>query len=132
MAKYVYPAIFHEEESGGYSVSFPDVSGCYTQGGTLAEAVEMAEDALNIMLYTYEEENIPIAPPTDIRSLQLGDNELATLIAADTLEYRRYFDNKSVKKTLTIPNWLNTMSEREHINFSAVLQEALMERLHLT
>ncbi|MBQ3692297.1 MAG: type II toxin-antitoxin system HicB family antitoxin [Clostridia bacterium] len=128
--KYVFPAVFSEEETG-YSVRFPDVSGCYTDGENLAEAVAMAEDALNLMLYTLEEKGLPINRPSDIRSLILGENEFATLIPADTLEYRRYFDSKAVKKTLTIPSWLNTMSERENINFSAVLQEALIEKLHL-
>lgn len=128
--KYVFPAVFSEEETG-YSVRFPDVSGCYTDGENLAEAVAMAEDALNLMLYTLEEKGLPINRPSDIRSLTLGENEFATLIPADTLEYRRYFDSKAVKKTLTIPSWLNTMSERENINFSAVLQEALIEKLHL-
>lgn len=130
MAKYVFPAIFTKEDIG-YSVSFPDVPGCNTQGKTLSEALAMAADALNLMLYSCEEDGLPINKPSDIRTLKLEDNEITSLVSADTVEYRRFFDNKAVKKTLTIPNWLNTLSERENINFSAVLQDALIEKLNL-
>lgn len=130
MPKYVYPAIFHEENTG-YSVSFPDIPGCNTQGKNLPDAIAMAEDALNLMLYTFEEKEIPINTPSDIRLLSLEPNEFTTLISCDTLEYRKFFDNKSVKKTLTIPSWLNTISERANINFSSVLQEALINKLNI-
>jgi predicted RNase H-like HicB family nuclease len=130
MAKYVYPAIF-TSENVGYSVRFPDVPGCYTEGDTIAEAIEMAKDALNLTLYGAEEDGDVINPPSDIRSIKVNDNEFVSLIACDTIEYRRYFDNKAVKKTLTIPNWLNVMSERANVNFSAVLQEALIEKLNI-
>lgn len=130
MAKYVFPAILKKEDIG-YYVNFPDVPGCSTQGDTLSDALAMAEDALNLMLYTCEEDGLPINKPSDIRNIKLEDDEIASLVSADTVKYRRYFDNKAVKKTLTIPNWLNTLSEREHINFSAVLQEALIQKLNL-
>jgi predicted RNase H-like HicB family nuclease len=130
MAKYVYPAIF-TSENVGYSVRFPDVPGCYTEGDTIAEAIEMAKDALNLTLYGAEEDGDVINPPSDIRSIKVNDNEFVSLIACDTIEYRRYFDNKAVKKTLTIPNWLNVMSEKANVNFSAVLQEALIEKLNI-
>ncbi len=128
MAKYVYPAVFTKEDNG-YSVSFPDIEGCYTQGETIQEAMEMAKDALNLVLYSFEEDGIPFNPPSDIKSINVSEDDFATLVCCDTIEYRRFYDNKAVKKTLTIPNWLNTMSEREHINFSQVLQEALIEKL---
>lgn len=131
MAKYVYPAIFTAEKEGGYSVVFPDLEGCYTQGETLDEALKMAEDVLNLTLYGLEEDGKSIAPPTNIRDIKVGDDEFTTLVGCDTIEYRRYFDNKAVKKTLTIPNWLNVMSERANINFSAVLQKALMQELNI-
>ena len=131
MAKYVYPAVFTKEKEGGYSVAFPDVPGCYTQGETLSEAIEMAEDALGLMLCTCEDKELIINSPSEINSLHLADNEIATLILCDTLEVRKGIDNKAVKKTLTIPSWLNTMSMRENLNFSSILQEALMEKLGL-
>lgn len=128
MAKYVYPAIFTKEENG-YSVRFPDVPGCYTDADTLEEAMSRAKDVLNLTLYGAETDGDEISTASNIRSLKVEDDEFATLIACDTVEYRRYFDNKAVKKTLTIPNWLNTMSEEAHINFSAVLKDALIEKL---
>lgn len=131
MARYVYPALFTAESEGGYSVNFPDLEGCYTQGETLNEALEMAKDVLCLTLYGLEEDGKEIAPPSDIRSLALKDDEVSSLVACDTVEYRKFYDNKAVKKTLTIPNWLNTIAERSNVNFSQVLQEALTEKLGL-
>ncbi|MBQ1433274.1 MAG: type II toxin-antitoxin system HicB family antitoxin [Ruminococcus sp.] len=131
MPKYVYPAIFEKEPEGGYSVYFPDIEGCYTQGEDLAEAVENAEDALCLALYDLEEKSAAIKEPSDISALTVKDGDFTSLVSCDTVEYRRYFDNKAVKKTLTIPNWLNVMSERANINFSAVLQKALMQELNI-
>ncbi len=132
MAKYVYPAIFTKEKEGGYSVAFPDVPGCYTQGESLSEAMEMAQDALGLMLCTYEDKGLTIKLPSEINSFNLADNEIVTLILCDTLEVRKEIDNKAVKKTLTLPSWLNTMAERNNVNFSAVLQTALIEKLGLS
>ena len=130
MAKYAYPAVFTKEDNA-YSVSFPDVKGCYTSGSTSAEAIEMAEDALCLMLYSFEEDGLPIAPPSDVKSIETDENSFVTLIACDTVEYRKFYDNKAIKKTLTIPNWLNTLSEKAGINFSQVLQEALIQKLNI-
>lgn len=126
--RYVYPALF-SKESCGYSVSFPDVEGCVTSGETLEEAIEMAQDALCLMLYDREERKEPIPNASDISKLTCESGDFWTLIECDTLEYRKYFNNKAVKKTLSIPAWLNTMAEREDINFSAVLQRALKAEL---
>ena len=130
MAKYAYPAVFTKED-GAYSVSFPDIEGCYTFGSTEAEAIEMAEDALCLMLYSFEEDNQPIPHPSSVKEIQTDDDSFVTLIACDTIEYRKFYDNKAVKKTLTIPNWLNSLSERAGINFSQVLQEALIQKLNI-
>ena len=67
----------------------------------------------------------------EIKDIETKGNSFVTLIACDTIEYRKFYDTKSIKKTLTIPNWLNTLSEREGINFSQVLQEALMSKLNI-
>lgn len=130
MAKYAYPAIFTREEQG-YSVRFPDIEGCYTCGATIPEAIEMAQDALCLMLYDREEDGDPIPPPSDLKAIQDGTDALVSLVLCDTTEYRKYFDDRTVKKTLTIPNWLNTLAERSGVNFSAVLQDALKARLEI-
>lgn len=130
--KYIYPAVF-TKDGDFYIVKFPDIEGCYTQGETLSEAFEMAEDALCLMLYDYEEEGKKIPEPSDIKKIKVSSNDdFVSLVSCDTLEYRKFYDNKAVKKTLTIPSWLNTMSEKEGINFSSVLQNALKKELHIT
>ena len=67
--KYVYPAIFTIEKAGGYSVAFPDIPGCYTQGEDLAEAISMAEDVLSLMMSQRELESLPAPVPTELYTL---------------------------------------------------------------
>jgi antitoxin HicB len=129
VAKYVFPAIFVQESDGSFSVSFPDIESCYTQGDNLQDAYQMAEDVLCLCLYKMEEANENIPKPSNPKNIQTKDSSFVAIIGADTLEYRMFYDNKAVKKTLTIPQWLNTMAEREGVNFSNVLQSALKEKL---
>lgn len=129
--KYVYPAIFTPKENGAFSVMFPDLDGCYSCGDNLQDALEMAEDALALTLYDYETDGKPIPTPSDLSSLSHGDCEFINYIACDTIEYRKMYNNKSVKKTLTIPEWLNEAAISMNINFSQVLQEALLEKIKL-
>lgn len=130
MATYVYPAIFTKED-GGYSIRFPDFDSCYTSGSDTAEGLEMANDVLCLTLYDMEQQGKAIPAPSDISDLACGANEFATLVSCDTDWYRRYYDSKAVKKTLSIPSWLNTLAEQNALNFSQVLQEALKEKLHI-
>ena len=97
MAKYAYPAIFSPSEDGGFTVSFPDVSGCYTEGDTLAEAIEQAKDTLCLMLYDLEEREETIPLPTGINDVAKEKNDIVSLVACDTLDYRKFFDKKAVK-----------------------------------
>lgn len=120
--KTAYPAFFHNE-SDSYWVEFPDLEGCFSDGGTIAEAAINAEEALGLYLCSLMERNISIPSPSDIRKLTPTDG-FVTLIATEPLKYRK--SNKSVKKTLTIPDWLNVEAEKRHVNFSSVLQQALM------
>lgn len=131
MAKYVYPAIFTPEEGGSYSIRFPDLENCFTSGESLADGMAMAADALCLVLYDMEENGTEIPGASDLKSVQVEGAELVTLISCDTLEYRKFFNNKAVKKTLSIPAWLNTMAERQGVNFSMVLQKALQQELGL-
>ncbi len=129
--KYVYPAVFHPEAEGGYSVFFPDIRLGATQGETIAECMDMAEDFLCLALYHLEEDKKPVPPPSDSKHLPVQPEDIVTLIAADTGNYRRYYENKAVKKTLTIPAWLNQRAEDAHINFSQTLQKALKAELQI-
>ncbi|MBE6030864.1 MAG: type II toxin-antitoxin system HicB family antitoxin [Clostridiales bacterium] len=126
--KYVYPAIFTKEEKG-YSILFPDFEGCFTCGDTLEDGIMMAEDVLAFTLYAYERDNKEIPLPSNHTQLTVAANEFVNYIACDTIEYRRKYNTKAVKKTLSIPEWLNEAATRAGINCSAVLQEALKEKL---
>ena len=130
LAKYVYPAIFTEDEDG-YSVRFPDVDGCFTSGRSLQEALEMAEDALCLMLYDMEESGEAIPVASGVNNVQTEPGEFVSLIGCDTLAYRKRYGSKAVKKTLSIPSWLNEAAEKAGVNFSNVLQDALKQQLHL-
>lgn len=131
MAKYAYPAIFTPEEDGAYSISFPDLEGCYTCGDNLEDGIESAEDALALMLYEYETESRTIPEPSSLSSFALKDGEFVNYIACDTLEYRKMFCSKAVKKTLSIPEWLNEAAISMGLNFSQVLQEALLQKVQV-
>lgn len=129
MAKYAYPAIFTLENDGTYSILFPDLEGCYTCGDTLEDGLEAAEDALALILYEYEKDARPIPGPSPLHSFTLKENEFVNYIACDTMEYRKMFCSKSVKKTLSIPEWLNEAAISMGLNFSQVLQEALLQKV---
>ncbi|MCD8010302.1 MAG: type II toxin-antitoxin system HicB family antitoxin [Lachnospiraceae bacterium] len=131
MAKYAYPAIFTPEEDGGYSILFPDLEGCYTCGDDMADGLMMAEDALALVLYGYESEGRRIPNPSAVKDISLKEGEFVNFIACDTLAYRKMYNNKSVKKTLTIPEWLNEAATEANVNFSQVLQEALKAQLRI-
>ena len=126
MSNIYYPAVFHPEEVG-FSVSVPDVEGCFTQGDTLEEAVEMALDAIGLCLEGAETLPTPSLP----NSVQTEPSDFVALVAFDQLEYQKKHNNRAVKKTLTLPAWLNALAEEQHINFSSVLQTALKQQLHL-
>ncbi len=128
--KYAYPAIFTPEQ-GGYSIRFPDFENCYTSAETLAEGMEMANDVLCLTLYDMEETERPIPAASKVREVKVSGDEFVTLVACDTVEYRKFYDSRAVKKTLTIPAWLNTMAERAGVNFSMILQVALKQELHI-
>ena len=119
-----YPAVFHPEETG-YSVTIPDIEGCFTQGDTMDEAVSMAQDAIGLML-----EDQQICPKPSLPSaLSVDPGDFVVMVPFDMVEYQKQF--KPVKKTLSIPGWLNDAAEAAHINFSGVLQEGLKSELGL-
>ena len=118
MAKYSYPAIFTPEGNDVYSVLFPDIDGCYTFGDSL-------------MLFDHEIENRPIPKPSNIKDISTKEEEFVSLIMCDTIEYQKMHNKRAIKKTLTIPEWLNEAASAASINFSQVLQEALLNKLNL-
>ena len=129
MAKYVYPALF-KAEGDTIFVSFPDIENCFTQGKNMVEAIEMAEDALALSLVYMEDNKLEIPKASDLKRIE-GDG-LKSLVIADTVKYRKERSNKAVKKTLSIPSWLNEAAEKQSVNFSQVLQDALIAQVGIT
>ena len=128
--RYFFPAIFHKAEEGGFWVSFPDIPECLTQGEDISTAYEMAVDALGLaMEERIKTDDIPAASEPD--SLECEKDARVVIIELDMEDYLRRHSKKAVKKTLSIPQWLNEAALARDINFSAVLQEALMEKLGL-
>lgn len=135
MLKLVYPACFYpcEEEKGGYTVVVPDLQGCVTEGDDLAMAIEMAVDAASCWLLDVLEDGEDIPKATkDIDSIELEYADgFVSLIVLDMDAYAEKYGNKAVRKNLTIPSWLNAAAEKNNINFSSVLQEALINQLNI-
>lgn len=131
MSRLFYPAIFHKAEEGGFWVTFPDIPECMTQGEDMKQAYEMAVEALGLSVSTMEEagETLPQASSPDHIQVEEG---ILVVVEFDLSEYRRRHRSKAVKKTLSIPEWLNEAAIRENINFSQLLQEALMVKLGMS
>lgn len=129
--KLIYPACFYPCEDGGYTVIFPDLPGCITEGETLSESVDMAIDAASGWLLDTVENNEAIPHASDIKSIipDEYENGFVSIISVDLDEYSKKFGNKAIKKTLTIPAWLNSIAEKENVNFSQALQNALIKQL---
>jgi len=129
--KLIYPACFYPCEEGGYTVIFPDLPGCITEGDTLSDAVDMAIDAASGWLLDTVENNESIPQASDIKSIVPNEyeNGFVSIISVDLDEYSKKLGNKAIKKTLTIPAWLNSIAEKENLNFSQVLQNALIKQL---
>lgn len=122
-----YPAIFTCED-GQYWVEFLDLEGCFSDGKNLSEAMENAKEAMGLFL---EDLNEYPNCTTNIKDIPLQDNQIISFITVNLTEHKKKYENKSVKKTLSIPAWLNTMAEKENINFSQVLQKSLIEILNV-
>ncbi|MBR5669209.1 MAG: type II toxin-antitoxin system HicB family antitoxin [Spirochaetales bacterium] len=127
--RYVYPAVFEHAKEGGFVVSVPDVEGCFSEGESLVEAMFMIQDALAMMLVYHEDHDNCIPEPTPIEKVNAPENCVVSLVLADTDQWRRTYDNKAVKKTLSIPSWLNIKATKAGVNFSQVLQDALIAKL---
>ena len=131
----IYPACFYEEEDGQYSVIFPDLNHLSTFGSNLNEAMEMAIDCLAGYLYDELLLHNTLPKASNIKDVDINSEysdyktAFVNIVSVDVQEYAKKHFAKSVKKTLTIPVWLNEKALEHNINFSQVLQEALKEKL---
>lgn len=131
MSKITYPALFHEED-GKYWVEFPDLEGCLTNGDTVEESYKNAKEALGFYLDKEGDvyERI-INKPSEVKDIvNANPGVLVMLVEYDSLEYAKKYKTKAVKKTLSIPEWLNDLAVKQNVNFSNVLQDALMKKLN--
>lgn len=126
--KYIYPALFSYDEDG-ISVEFPDLPGCFTCADTVDEAIKNAKDAMGLHLYGMERDNDEIPIPSSIHEIKTEPSQAVVLIETWMPVVRDIIENKAVKKTLTIPKWLNDIAEQNNVNFSQVLQSALKDHL---
>lgn len=126
--KLFYPAVFAEEEVG-YSVCFPDIKGCITEGETMEEAFEMAQEALGLMISCVRDAREEVPQPSKPTEIKAKKGQVVVIVELDYAEYLRRNESKAVKKTLSIPSWLNQEALEAGVNFSQVLQEALMVKL---
>ncbi len=131
--KLVYPAIFSPlEEKEGYCVTFPDLPGAVTEGSNLAEALEMAVDCAGLWILDELEDGNKAPTPSAPAEVKLENNDdFINLIVIDIDAYAERYGQKAIRKNCTIPAWLNTMSEKEHLNYSAILQDALIQKLNM-
>ena len=129
--KYIFPAVFETGENKGYCVTFPDLPGCITEGNSLEEALQMAKEALELHLYGMEEDGDEIPSPTRPEKVEIPENGFIAVIEAWMPLIRDKMAKKAVKKTVTIPKWLNDLAEKEKVNFSQLLQAAIKERLRI-
>lgn len=131
MEKLFYPALFHKSEEGGFWISFPDFPECFTEGDDMKQAYEMTVEALGLALVNRKEEKEEIPDHSDLDKIQNEDGTIV-IVEFDMLEYQRKHNSKAVKKTLSIPEWLNEEAVSMGVNFSQVLQEALMSKLNIS
>lgn len=125
---YEYVAIFNYEEDG-INIYFPDIPGCISCADNTTEALKNANEALGLCMSYYEDEKLEIPIPTPIEKIKLKENERPILVSVWMPLVRNEVEEVSVKKTLTIPAWLNKLAEEQKINFSQVLQAALKDIL---
>ena len=126
MNKHFYPAVFHEENNG-YWVELLGLDGCVTQGDTFEQAYGMAVEALGLYLETAEGFDYP--EPIKVDKSVLDENSYIVMVEFDEVEYLKKMNSQSVKKTLTIPKWLDMLAVRNNVNFSQTLQNALIDNV---
>ena len=126
--KLTYPAVFHHED-GAYWVEFPDLPGCNSFGDTAEETFRSAQEALEGYALTLLESGEKLPSPSDISEIKTDGTTFTSFVQTDLSAYLN--NSKAVKKTLTIPEWLNKQAVASGINFSKVLQDALIKQLNM-
>lgn len=126
--KLVYPACFYpfEGKQGGFTVEVPDLPGCVSGGDTLAEAILMGTDAASSWVLDELEDGKPAPQASPLEKITPEPGSFVSMLVLDMDAYAEKYGEKAVRKNLTIPAWLNTFAENNHINFSQVIQDSLI------
>ena len=127
---YSFPAVLYYDEDG-ISIEFPDLPGCLPCAGTTEDAIKNAREALGLHLWSMEKDSDEIPDPTDITKLTLEEKSIPLLVDVFMPPVRERLNNRYVKKTLSIPAWLNAEAEKHGVNFSQILQNGLKNYLHI-
>ncbi len=120
--EYVYPAVFHPNEDQSYTITYPDLPGCVSEGKSLANALYMAQSALSVWIEYLLEKKQEVPSASALEQLDLQAGEFANLIRVDVR------DNRAVKRTISIPKWMDEQVAENNLSLSRVLQDALQER----
>lgn len=126
--KLIYPAVFKpfSDNSGGFVVEFPDLPGCVTEGRNLEEAMEMGVDAASGWILGELEDGERLPKPSEYADVTVEEKGMVNMLLLDMDSYSEKYGEKAVRKNLTIPAWLNTFAEKNNLNFSKILQDALL------
>ncbi len=125
MAEYVYPAVFHPNEDGSFTVTYPDLPGCISEGKSLGNAMYMAQSALTQWLEYLVDKRLSFPAACDLSSVKTADGEFVNLIRAELK------DNRAVRRTVSIPKWMDEKVSEAGLSLSRVLQDALREKLNI-
>lgn len=128
--RYIYPAIIKIEDNK-YNVNFPDLHNCFTFGEDLEDALDSANDVLALCLYDMEQDQKAIPEASGLEDLVLKDNETVSWINVWMVPVRDKMENKAIKKTVTIPKWINDIGVKNNLNFSQILQAAIKEKFDI-
>jgi len=127
--EYAYPACFYQEDDGRFSVVFADFE-LATFGDSLADAMHMAADAAAGRILSMLNDGEKLPKPSNIKKIKPEDSSgFVSMVYIDLDSLKADHDDSPVKKTLTIPSWLNKAAEKKNINFSSTLKDALIEKI---
>lgn len=129
---YRFIAVLEDGGKGTVGVYFPDLPGCTSGADNTNKAAESAKEALLLHLYGMEEDGDEIPNPSELKDIKLEKNEIPLLVEVFMTPFREKMHKRFVKKTLSIPSWVNAIAEEQGVNFSAVLLKGLKEQCHIT
>lgn len=122
LQEYVYPAVFHANDDNTYTIIFPDLPGCISEGKSLGNAMKMAEAALTQWIEYLKDSKEEIPAPSKLQDVELENNEFVNFIRVDIK------DTRAVKRTISLPRWMDEQAAEEGLSLSKILQEALSKR----